>query len=214
MAWRGYVTADHAIIDPNIAWDDAQDLFSPTLDSGVSKAQILYWISTRKGFVPSNNTDTTSSSSDNAPDPSASCSLYSSCVDIGLGESCCLTTDGIYLGCCSKSNTVNSSITHSSNSSSIDNGNEKSAEPTSSCTLHPQCVVIGLGGACSPTTDGIFLGCCSGGKDAISSTDNNIEKSSADSASACSAHSKCVDIGLSGACCPTGDGSVLGCCSR
>ena len=36
--------------------------------------------------------------------------------------------------------------------------------------------------------------------------------SSAGGDSDCSAHPKCSDLGLSGSCCPTGEGIVLGCC--
>jgi endoglucanase Acf2 len=50
MAWRGYVVCNHAIINPQEAWYEAQSLKSGELDAGISKSQILYWISTRKGF--------------------------------------------------------------------------------------------------------------------------------------------------------------------
>ena len=50
MAWKGYTTSIHAIVDPTKAWEDAQGLVSYELDSALSKSQVLYWISNRPGF--------------------------------------------------------------------------------------------------------------------------------------------------------------------
>jgi hypothetical protein len=37
-------------------------------------------------------------------------------------------------------------------------------------------------------------------------------KSTTSEESSCTAHSKCKDLGLTGECCPTGEGTFLGCC--
>eukprot|EP00977_Amphora_coffeiformis_P004556 scaffold982_cov169-Amphora_coffeaeformis.AAC.9 len=112
MAWRGYVVADTAILDPNKAWKEAQNLFSPELDSGLSKSQVLYWIATRDGFDTSKllvDTSTTSvteagiSESDTTGTSSGGglCQQNIVCAKLGLTGQCCPTLDGIFLGCCS-----------------------------------------------------------------------------------------------------------------
>lgn len=50
MAWRGFVVCNHAIINPRLAWEEAQELLSADLDPGLSKTQVLYWVSTRPEF--------------------------------------------------------------------------------------------------------------------------------------------------------------------
>eukprot|EP00957_Ditylum_brightwellii_P101793 7757852-Ditylum_brightwellii.AAC.2 len=39
MAWRGYVICDEAMVDPNSAWAKASNIYSPELDSALSKSQ-------------------------------------------------------------------------------------------------------------------------------------------------------------------------------
>merc|ERR1712176_947755 len=99
MAWRGFVVADHAIIDPTAAWKEAQDLFSPTLDAGLSKSQVLYWIATREGFNATNITsgdegDQNNEHESNSTGDGASCSAHAGCSALGLTGSCCPTLDG------------------------------------------------------------------------------------------------------------------------
>jgi len=109
MAWRGYVVSNHAILDPNSAWLDAQTLFGPTLDSALSKSQVLYWISTRSGFnasVASRDSDgdagndSGSKGSSSAKDgKGAACSEHERCSP--LEGFCCPSGNGIFLDCCS-----------------------------------------------------------------------------------------------------------------
>ncbi|CAB9515565.1 glycoside hydrolase family 16 protein [Seminavis robusta] len=67
------------------------------------------------------------------------------------------------------------------------------AQDLRTCNANPQCAALGLADDCCPTNlAGIFLDCC-----------DNKE-------SACDANSACV--GLTGACCPTADGTFLYCC--
>jgi len=114
MAWRGYVAADHAIVDPNAAWLTAQSLFSPTLDTALSKSQVLFWIATRKGFnvsVAQTGSDggAASSDSDKSHDSSggshagkAACESTPACARTGLVGDCCPTDSGVFLECCSR----------------------------------------------------------------------------------------------------------------
>lgn len=107
MAWRGYVVCDFAIIDPNQAWQAAIDLFSPTLDSALSKSQVLYWIATRAGFDASNATSIrkAASSTPNSQSESANTALCSAnpvCSNSSLGGLCCPTREGSFLDCCNK----------------------------------------------------------------------------------------------------------------
>ena len=117
MPWRGYVVCNHAVINPNAAWKEAQSLFSPTLDSGISKSQVLYFIATRPDFNPSlavNHTSSPSLSWDtlrNKSVPSknnisgsdsgaSACLVHPTCASSGLVGECCPTPDGINLDCC------------------------------------------------------------------------------------------------------------------
>ena len=45
--WKGYVIMAHAIIDPEAAWAEAQQLTG--YDDGNTKSNTLYWIGTRPG---------------------------------------------------------------------------------------------------------------------------------------------------------------------
>ena len=113
MAWRGYVIADHAIIDSSSAWTEAQSLASYELDSALSKSQVLYWISTRRGFnatVPSGDkSDSTqlnsrSSRPDDKSKPesqSTRCEDNLACARLDLKGFCCPTSEGLFLECCS-----------------------------------------------------------------------------------------------------------------
>jgi endo-1,3(4)-beta-glucanase len=137
MAWRGYTTSIHAIIDPNKAWDEAKDLISYELDSALSKSQVLYFISQQPGFgVVSDTTSSTStkkktelartsSSSPLSPEPSSSS---------GPPDTQKLSSDD--------------SLSSTSFSSSA-------------CESNPGCVGSGLSGDCCPTAQKVFLDCCS-----------------------------------------------------
>ena len=119
-AWKGYLISNEAIIDPNKAWVEAQDLVSNQLDSGSSKSQVLYWVCTRPGFLPNttavrtehtsnnassnmpkaNNVESTETESVTSEDGSA-CAAHKTCVESGLIGLCCPTSDGTMLSCCS-----------------------------------------------------------------------------------------------------------------
>jgi endo-1,3(4)-beta-glucanase len=110
-SWKGFVICNHAIVDPNAAWKEAQKLDSRLLDAGISKSQILFWIATRKDFNMSQPTDSSTDSSENTPesdskssgdetDDTASCSLHPACIEAELTGFCCPTNDGTSLGCC------------------------------------------------------------------------------------------------------------------
>ena len=101
MAWRGYVVADHAIIAPNTAWNEAEQLDSAMLDSALSKTQVLFWIATRYGFKateiatpPEHSTKTPSAAKE------AACSSFQVCSTLGLVGDCCPTSQGNILECC------------------------------------------------------------------------------------------------------------------
>lgn len=110
MAWRGYVIGDHAIADPQDAWKQAQEVNSAQLDAGLSKTQLLFWISTRKDFaMTATNSDPAPASS--PPDgeqssvqvPSdSSCLRHHRCVGMDLEGDCCPTSQGTVLDCCSR----------------------------------------------------------------------------------------------------------------
>jgi endoglucanase Acf2 len=111
MAWLGYVVSNHAIIDPDSAWADAQSLFSQQLDTALSKSQVLYWISTREGFNASSITKKEMPQSDSSDGDSSrgkdsqigsSCLASTSCAKTGLTGDCCPTSGGLFLDCCSK----------------------------------------------------------------------------------------------------------------
>jgi endo-1,3(4)-beta-glucanase len=108
MAWRGYVIADQAIVDPNSAWVSAETLFSPTLDSGLSKTQVYFWISTRPGFNASEHTSDllpaekhSNRDHGGSEEYKASCTNQPACAKTKLEGDCCPTSSGIFLDCCS-----------------------------------------------------------------------------------------------------------------
>jgi endo-1,3(4)-beta-glucanase len=110
MAWKGYTTSIHAIVDPNKAWEDAQGLVSYELDSALSKSQVLYWISNRPGFnvtvsmpeepAPSSNSGGTKGSSTSSRSTGGPCEDNIGCAPLDLTGFCCPTLEGIMLGCC------------------------------------------------------------------------------------------------------------------
>ena len=59
-SWKGYFICNAAILDPNNAWIEAQSLISSQLDPGISKSQVLFWVSTREGFSPSTTAEISS----------------------------------------------------------------------------------------------------------------------------------------------------------
>ena len=109
MAWRGYVAADHAIVNPNDAWIEAQSLQSSTLDTALSKSQVLYWIATRKGFhaavaqvaqTRDDNFSSVKSGAGNGDSGAGACQNTPACSSL-LGN-CCPTDSGTFLNCCSE----------------------------------------------------------------------------------------------------------------
>jgi endo-1,3(4)-beta-glucanase len=115
MAWQGYLVCNRAIVDPDAAWEGAQRLFSPELDSALSKSQVLYWVATRPGFVAPVESPAAPSPVEksvleaNQPKKgdahdaggNALCSVHQACLHAGLSGSCCPTTEGLLLDCCS-----------------------------------------------------------------------------------------------------------------
>ena len=124
-SWKGYVICHKAILDPNMAWTEAIDLISNQLDPGLSKGQVLYWISTRGGFSQSLS-EVTPSSTDDSDDTSTS-----------------------------DNDTDDASFDYVRNSTS------ESDIEGSSCESHPSCSALNLSGQCCPTDEGVMLGCCS-----------------------------------------------------
>ena len=108
IAWKGYSICNNAILHPNTAWIDAQKLASVQLDPGISKSQVLYWISTREGFL-TNTTAKLSYNSDldeqgqkaSKSIESADCAKHEKCSAENIAGTCCPTDDGIFLICCS-----------------------------------------------------------------------------------------------------------------
>lgn len=175
MAWKGYVVADRAIVDPNGAWEDAKELISYELDAALSLSQLLYFISTRKEFSGGgegsssgpDNADTSGEPSSSTSSSSSACEVHSGCVDLGLSGECCPTSSGIVLGCCgdgdgdSSSSESNEAADKTTNADDSGEGERGSNISGSSCSFHPQCVDAGLSGDCCPTDAGSFLECCS-----------------------------------------------------
>lgn len=104
MAWKGFVIADHAIIDAQSAWEDARDLFSPQLDAGLSKSQVLYWIATRSGFQAKNASSVSKHAHKKIAPKRASgkgtCETHPLCAKANLTGDCCPAGNGLNLGCC------------------------------------------------------------------------------------------------------------------
>ena len=122
-SWKGYAISNEAILDPNSAWLEAQNLISNQLDPGLSKSQVLFWVSTREGFSPGTTVEvspmidvgesdeqnegvvTKKPSSQvkpsNAGSHLASCNSHQTCVAESLTGLCCPTNEGVFLRCCS-----------------------------------------------------------------------------------------------------------------
>ncbi|KAL7441785.1 hypothetical protein ACHAXH_008769 [Discostella pseudostelligera] len=111
IAWKGYSICNDAILHPNTAWIDAQKLASVQLDPGLSKSQVLFWISTRDGFSTnttaklSYNSDFSENESSEGQSASSSesadCANNEKCTAANIAGSCCPTNDGTFLICCS-----------------------------------------------------------------------------------------------------------------
>lgn len=122
-SWKGYIICHKAILDPNKAWIEAQELNSNQLDPGLSKSQVLYWISTRDGFSPSTTVNTLSNNAGNVSSTSSQESVRSSV----------------------KSSTSSKTVISSGDST---------------CESHGSCSALNLSGQCCPTDEGVMLGCC------------------------------------------------------
>lgn len=92
-------------------------------------------------------------------------------------------------------------------SSSSGNG-----QGVASCLSNAGCVNLGLSGNCCPSDSGIFLGCCNNGASS-EVVKNQTETLPGSDSSSCESRAACTNIGLSGHCCPTQDGTMLNCCN-
>lgn len=165
MPWRGYTVSIHAIIDPNMAWEDAQGLVSYELDAAISKSQVLYWIMSRPNFnvtvsVENGGPASTDDSASDTGASSAACNNHSRCEKLGISGQCCPTSDGSYLGCCGGSDAGGKSQVLATNSS--EKSKASSSDDSSLCENNPGCVEAGLSGVCCPTNEKVpvMLGCC------------------------------------------------------
>lgn len=131
--WDGYVVCDHSLIDPVAAWTEALSLDSSKLDSGISKTQILNFVSRQQDGLVAKSYNSTVAVPGNSPLSPHSCAANPSCVKIGLTGQCCPTSSGAHLGCCT---------------------------PPKACDANPGCKKLGLMGMCCPTPAGVNLGCC------------------------------------------------------
>jgi len=100
-AWVGILYLDFAIVDPTAAWD----LFAPmpleAIDSGLSKANAMYWILTREDHGPYTPAEK------NPQVVVPSCDINTGCRNAGYTSgSCCPTVEGEYMDCCPKVNIV------------------------------------------------------------------------------------------------------------
>jgi hypothetical protein len=132
MAWRGYTTSIHALIDPNKAWEEAQDLVSYELDAALSKSQVLYFISQQPGF--GSQAGGTKSSNNITKTVGTTSSSSSSSLPAPMKET---QSDQQVLS------------------------SKDAASSLASCDGHPSCITAGLSGLCCPTTENVFLECCS-----------------------------------------------------
>jgi len=102
---------------------------------------------------------------------------------------------------------------------------------SAACAAHPGCSGLRLGGDCCPTVEGMLLGCCSddaappapppaaviGGGDAVVSHGKpggslSRGEDGGRGVAECDANIACARLGLKGSCCPTSEGTMLGCC--
>ena len=96
----------------------------------------------------------------------------------------------------------------------------------SACAAHPGCAGRHLSGECCPTEQGMLLGCCSdkgvppASPPALSGAGGGSNSSSRSGPAgqgralpaACAANPGCASLDLVGDCCPTFEGTMLGCC--
>lgn len=162
MAWRGYVVSMHAIVDPNDAWKEAQELVSYELDAALSKSQVLYFISQRAGFNVTEELPSETHAEKAAKASQAACSSYPACQQVGLQGQCCPTGSGDFLGCCGSSGAeLSSSVSDTTPSSSKASSSSNNEDKAASCESHSKCLDAGLTGQCCPTLQGDQLECCS-----------------------------------------------------
>ncbi len=93
------------------------------------------------------------------------------------------------------------------------------------CSAHPGCSGRGLSGDCCPTKEGMLLGCCSDATAPPAPPPLHVRAGAAGADGvpthgapgqgaprACADNSGCAGLGLVGDCCPTAEGTMLGCC--
>eukprot|EP00592_Proboscia_alata_P006324 CAMPEP_0194360410 /NCGR_PEP_ID=MMETSP0174-20130528/7739_1 /TAXON_ID=216777 /ORGANISM="Proboscia alata, Strain PI-D3" /LENGTH=1027 /DNA_ID=CAMNT_0039131881 /DNA_START=310 /DNA_END=3393 /DNA_ORIENTATION=+ len=149
--WKGYMVCAHGLFDPIAAWDEAIQLNSVDLDVAISKSQILYFISTMDDF---HHLPVTSQGMMPETKVDSFCAYHDTCLDLNLKGKCCPTDTGFFLGCCLTPITKPTAIAKPT----------AIGKPTTIgdtlCSENPTCALLGLEGACCPTTTGIMLGCC------------------------------------------------------
>ncbi|CAE7754004.1 unnamed protein product [Symbiodinium sp. CCMP2456] len=81
------------------------------------------------------------------------------------------------------------------------------------CSAYPACIASGIKeGECCPTKANVPLGCCSGIMPPPAVKEEGGANPFAKATSACSLYPKCMQLGLTGSCCPAPNGAKLGCC--
>jgi len=163
MAWKGYVVCDRALVNPTAAWEDALSLRSYELDQAISQSQVLYFASTKSGFValetptkqPEEKKSGAASAASSLGKPS--CAENKACAALGLTGNCCPASSGAFLGCCDAAQNGGSSNPMSSNA---ETKSESRDGGSSSCAQNKVCAGLGLTGFCCPTPEGNSLDCC------------------------------------------------------
>ena len=163
MAWKGYVVCDRALVNPTAAWEDALNLRSYELDQAISQSQVLYFASTKSGFVapetPARQPEEKKSGADSTASSlgKPSCAENKACAALGLTGNCCPASSGAFLGCCDKAQSGGNSNPLPSNA---ETKSETTTGGSSSCVENKRCTDLGLTGFCCPTPEGNSLDCC------------------------------------------------------
>lgn len=135
----------------------------------------------------STSSSTTATSTRGDSSTSSPCASNKACADLGLSGLCCPASNGVFLGCCGEKNSDDS------------NPSESSTTTTDAVT------------STKPTTPTVTTTTSVDDKDNEEQGQEQDEDSS--SSALCSANKFCADLGLSGLCCPTSGGQMLGCCN-
>ncbi|CAM9323676.1 unnamed protein product [Ectocarpus sp. 4 AP-2014] len=269
--WAGFIYLAASVVLPVEAWANltALDIF----DNGNSKTNSLYWIATRPSGAEAYNESMfpvevkveaecsansacqargltqgklccptkddgwlgCCPSGDGVPEGPSACSSNPNCVAAGLATGlCCPGHSGEMLACCGQGG-------DDSEDDKKEHKAEVAVDPQALCSANQGCAT--LEGACCPTQQGVYLGCCgsvhvSGRKHSNSSAPSPTPTKT--SSSKPTGGEVKVDGGvddddeeeeeegpgddrdcanhpgcsaLQGACCPSPDGTMLSCCS-